>query len=414
MDPKARDDPRTTDVPITGRKLAVRLPAEWLDRLLVAVCDVEPGWPLEDAVFSVLDAAAEAMPAVSFGVRLPDPRPQAPSPVLVLRRSPALIAVEPPLEGPLFPELAFESQHPIEREPSGVLAIAANTAEDLLEIDLCTALAGRLSLALGAALRTARSSAEGAPGARSPSIAPPSSEGRRQAVHTDRLAGLGRVVAGVVHELNNPVTSILSYADYLRRKAERGPLEPADLERIARIEEAAQRIHGFSRELITYARPAGELPVPLVIHDVIDRALLFCEHVLDGARVAVERHYGAVTPVRGRGGQLAQVFVNLFTNAANAMEDGGGTLGIHTSLDPTGQFVHIAVIDTGRGIAEDVLPRLFEPFFTTAGPGGGTGLGLSIVRDIVERHRGRVWAERRPFAGAVFHVALPVVAEGAD
>lgn len=402
MDSESNKEPRTTDVPITGRKLAVRLPAEWLDRLLVAVCEVEPGQPLEDAVSALLDAAASALPPVSFGVRVPDPRPGARSPVLVVRRTPNLIAAEPPLEGPLFPELAVESQHAIDREPAGVLAIAANDPDVLPETTAVSALASRLSLALGAALRIARQVQR-----TSPSLPPPDGE-RIHAVNNDKLAGLGRVVAGVVHELNNPVTSILAYSEYLRRKAERGPLEPADLERISRIEEAAQRIHGFSRELIAYARPSTEVPVPLVIHDVIERALMFCDHVLARARITVERAFGEVKPIRGVAGQLAQVFVNLFTNAANAMSESGGTLSIRTSLDGDSRRVLITVVDTGCGIAEHALPRIFEPFFTTTEGVGGTGLGLSIVRDIVESHRGRVWAERRAGAGAAFHVELPV------
>lgn len=414
MDPETKDEPRTTDVPITGRKLAVRLPSEWLDRLLVAVCEVEPGQPPEDALGAVLGAASAALPHASFGVRVPFP-----SSILAIRRSPHLIAAEPPLEGPLFPELAFESQFAVDiggpdrpsapaapgqldLEPSGLLSIAANDPDVLPESPALAALASRLSLALGSALRIARQ----APRA-SRSIPPVSREIRSRAVNHDKLAGIGRVVAGVVHELNNPVTSILAYSEYLRRKAEHAPLEHADLERLARIEEAAQRIHAFSRSLIAYARPTAEVPAPLLIHDVLDRALVFCEHVL--TRVTVERAFGEVKPVRGVGDQLAQVFVNLFTNAANAMSEVGGTLRIQTSLAESGRTVHITVIDTGRGIAEHALPRIFEPFFTTTESDGGTGLGLSIVRDIIESHDGRVWAERRAGMGAVFHVTLPAV-----
>lgn len=404
MDPETKNDPRTTDVPITGRKLALRLPAEWLDRLLVALCEIEPGEPLEEALGAVLDAAAAALPHVSFGVRLPDPRAASDSGLLVLRRTPSLVAADPPPSGPLFPELALESQHPIDRVSAGVLSIAANDPAALPESAAVAALASRLSLTIGAALRTAQQIPRA-----SASVPPPGD--RMHAVHKDKLAGLGRVVAGVVHELNNPVTSILAYSEYLRRKAERGPLEPADIDRLARIEEAAQRIHGFSRELIAYARPSTEVPVPLVIHDVIDRALLFCEHVLGRARITVERELGEVRPVRGIGGQLAQVFVNLFTNAANAMSETGGTLCIRTGYDERTGLVHITVIDTGAGIAEHVFPHIFEPFVTTCETGGGTGLGLSIVRDIVEAHRGRVWAERRAGAGAAFHVTLPAAAD---
>ena len=422
MDAERNKKTRNSEIPITERKPAVRLPAEQLDRLLIAVCELTPGQDPEVSVGSILSAAVSFAPGVAFGVRVADFRPLSASPALVVRRaavdgaaassprpseqSPTKSAAAPPLEGPLFPELACESQHPIEFEPEGVLAIASNDPAALPAGPNGDALISRISLALGAALRASRQLG------RRPTSIPPSDDQRRQAVQSDKLAGLGKIVAGVVHELNNPVTSILAYAEYLRRKATRGPLDAADLERIDRIEEAAQRVHGFARQLIAYARPSIDIAVPLVIHDVIDRALLFCEHVLGPSRVTVERAFGRVLPINGIGNQLAQVFVNLFTNAANAMSTTGGTLRIETSLDGDGdgegEAVHVIVTDTGCGIGEEALPRIFEPFFTTSETGDGTGLGLSIVRDIVEAHRGRVWAERREGAGAAFHVVLPV------
>lgn len=417
-----RKSKRPSSIPITERRTAARLPAEHTDRLLIAVCETEPGQDPEDAIASILDIAAQIVPGVAFGVRVPvlddgaadrsaaaggadGASSDRPRRVIVVRRASFLIVPSSPATGPVFPELACESQHPIDFEPEAVLAVGSTDPEALRDAGVSPALVTRIALATGAALRIARQ------------IVPlPASvrDGReqRKAAEKDKLAGLGRVVAGVVHELNNPVTSILAYAEYLRRKAERGPLDAADLERIARIEEAARRIHGFSRDLIAYARPSTELPVPLVIHDVVDRALTFCEHVLSPARVKVEREFGEVKPVRAIGGQLAQVFVNLFMNAAHAMRPHGGTLRIGTRLDADGAAVHVTVSDTGAGIAEHALPRIFEPFFTTNEGADGTGLGLSIVREIVEAHRGNVWAERRDGVGATFHVVLPV--DGAE
>lgn len=371
------------------------MPAEELDRLLVAVCETEPGQDIEDAIASVLDVAAAFAPSAAFGVRVPDPIKGSDPRHIVVRRSGLLLAPEAPQSGPLFPDLPCESQYPIDYEPEGVLAIASHD-ESAVPAGMAPALATRVGLAVGAALRVAR---------QAPMTSARDPGERRTSEHKDKLAGLGKVVAGVVHELNNPVTSILAYAEYLRRKAERGSLDSADLERISRIEEAARRIHGFSRDLIAYARPSTEIAVLLGVHDVIDRALTFCEHVLGPAGVTIDRAYGEIKPVRAIGGQLTQVFVNLFMNAAHAMSPGGGTLRIVTMLD--GAAVHVTVSDTGQGIAEHALPRIFEPFFTTSDSGEGTGLGLSIVREIVEAHRGAVWAERRDGSGAAFHVVLP-------
>jgi two-component system, NtrC family, sensor kinase len=148
--------------------------------------------------------------------------------------------------------------------------------------------------------------------------------------------------------------------------------------------------------------------VPLSIQDVLERSLELCDHLLVPERFTIERAFAEVPAVLGIDGQLSQVFINLFTNAANAMGEDGGTLRIETSLHDTGRTVHVVVSDTGCGLSDAILSRIFEPFFTTHAGRGGTGLGLSIVRGIVESHRGRVWAERREGTGAAFHVTLPL------
>ena len=152
-----------------------------------------------------------------------------------------------------------------------------------------------------------------------------------------------------------------------------------------------------------------EVPAPVPIHDVIDRALVFCEHVLDQTGVLVERNFGSVPPVRGVAGQLTQVFVNLFTNAAHAMNEGGGCLSVTTELIGD-DGVAITIIDDGHGIDLDHLPRIFEPFFTTKPDGTGTGLGLSIVRNIVTAHGGAIRAVGNAPRGTVFRVELPAAA----
>jgi len=408
MDPERKSDSHPSEMPVTERKVAVRLPAEWLDRLLVAVCEIEPGQELEDGIGAILDTALSLVPQAAFGVRAPDGRATSSRTSLTVRRTSHLVAAHPPADGALFPELAEERHFPIDFEPDGLLAVASNDPTVLAEGGPGAMLVSRLALAVGTALRTMRQHA------RARARVSEADDLRRSVVQNDKLAGLGKVVAGVVHELNNPVTSILAYADYLRRKAERGAIDASDVERLIRIQEAAQRIHGFSRDLVAYSRPSTEVPVPLNVHDVIDRALVFCEHVLDRTHVTVERTFGEVKPVRGLGGQLAQVFVNLFTNAANAMSETGGTLHIQTTLAEQDRSVKITVSDTGQGIGDDTLPRIFEPFFTTSADGEGTGLGLSIVRSIVESHRGSVWADRTEGAGAAFHVMLPVAPDEDD
>lgn len=229
-----------------------------------------------------------------------------------------------------------------------------------------------------------------------------------QMIQAEKLASLGQIAAGVVHELNNPLTSIIAYSDMLSRRLATGQIEEADIERVQRINEAAQRILKFSRDLVAYARPAGDVPGPVLLHEVIDKALVFCEHEFVENQVTVDRDLHDGLPlVRGIAGQLTQVFVNLFTNAAHAMTSSGGALVVRTRPGDTPDWVKVEVIDEGHGIETQHLNQIFEPFFTTKTDGRGTGLGLAIVRGIVTAHGGTLVASSIPERGAVFCLTLP-------
>ncbi|WP_394837059.1 ATP-binding protein [Pendulispora rubella] len=231
-----------------------------------------------------------------------------------------------------------------------------------------------------------------------------------QMVQAEKLASLGQIAAGMVHELNNPLTSIVAYTDYLTKRwmAKREHADPDELERLRRIGESAHRLLRFTRDLVTYARPAGEIPIPVVLHGVIDQALVFCEHLLGETSTRVERRFGdGVLPVRGLPEQLTQVFVNLITNACHAMPR-GGILTISTELVDAERSVRVVVADTGCGILLEDQARIFTPFFTTKKDGKGTGLGLAIVKSIVETHNGNIAVESEPDRGATFALVLPV------
>ena len=237
---------------------------------------------------------------------------------------------------------------------------------------------------------------------------------QRQMIQTEKLASLGQIVAGVVHELNNPLTSIIAYSDYLKKRAllrDQGGAEVSDdVERLSRIGEAAERILRFSRDLVAYARPSTDIPGPVSLPDVIDKAIVFCEHEFSKSSVVVQKRLEPNLPlVRGIAGQLTQVFVNLFTNAAHAMLGNGGALDIIAERADE-ETVIASIADEGAGIATEDIEQIFEPFFTTKVEGVGTGLGLAIVRDIVTQHGGNLTAARRDGGGTVFTLHLPVVA----
>jgi PAS domain S-box-containing protein len=228
-----------------------------------------------------------------------------------------------------------------------------------------------------------------------------------QVIHAEKLATLGQLAAGIVHEINNPLTSISVYGEYLLSKLKRTGAEHADLKRVERILRSSDRIMSFTRNLLTYARPSKEEAQPVVLNDALREAVGFCEHILREARVSVELTYGENLPrVNAVPGQLHQVFVNLITNACNAAPEEGGRARMSTRLHGHDR-IHIEIQDNGVGIQAAELDRVFEPFFSTRRKGTGTGLGLSIVKNIVEAHRGTIEIDSEAGRGTTVLVTLP-------
>lgn len=228
----------------------------------------------------------------------------------------------------------------------------------------------------------------------------------RQVVEAEKMASMGKLAAGVVHELNNPLTSITVYAEYLAQKLATGRVEASDAAKAEKILEGAQRIQKLTRDLVSYSRPASEEPEPLEFNEVVEQGLSFCEHIISKHDVRLTRELGQnLGRTLGNRNRLLQVVINLITNACQAME-GGGELAVSTRRE--GEWIVLGVVDTGVGIPEKDLEHIFEPFFTTKKPGEGTGLGLSIVARIVEHHRGSIRVKSQPGHGTSFEVWLPV------
>jgi PAS domain S-box-containing protein len=232
-----------------------------------------------------------------------------------------------------------------------------------------------------------------------------------RAEHYQRLAGFGRLAAGIVHELNNPLTSINVYADSLLIKHRHGGLEGPDVEKLRRIKDAGERIQRFSRDLITYARPSADKLERVDLAALMEQAASMCEPALKEAGARVATRFDAAPQVMGVKASLVQVFVNLVTNAAQALKERGGTVTL--GLASVGDSVAATVTDDGRGMTPEVKSRIFEPFFTTKPDGQGSGLGLSIVQGIVGRHAGTIGVESLPGEGTTFTVLLPKNPPGA-
>ncbi len=397
----------------------VSIPATWLDQLLALAHEV----PLEQgeaALLQVLTVGLErVVPEVRVAIQL-RPGVVATDPRRMLWTEPPK-SDERPRSARAFPDAAYERSVTL---PGAVACGSLHFASD--EDVLSSEASPHVQVQDRAAAVVAQVIARGKAEEEAVALRRELRSSDAQMIQVEKLASLGQIAAGMVHELNNPHTSIAAYTDFLlRRAASRPGTEPDDVERLRRIAESATRMLRFTRDLGSYARPSGDVPIAVQLNAVIDRALAFCEHEVAGAGVVVERRFDPqLGPVRGLPEQLAQVFVNLVTNACHALARPTGgdpaeagrspVLTISTtsgSGDQRGRVI-VVVHDNGRGIAGENLHRLFTPFFTTKPAGRGTGLGLSIVKKIVDGHGGEIRAESDRGSGTSFILAFPVETGG--
>ncbi|HEX8355512.1 MAG TPA: ATP-binding protein [Pyrinomonadaceae bacterium] len=225
----------------------------------------------------------------------------------------------------------------------------------------------------------------------------------RQLFESEKLAAVGRLAASIAHEVNNPLEAIKNSLYLLTTSR--------DVEKNARFLEVArketERVSHIIRQMLGFARRTGEVEW-VAVNQLIEETLILVEKRMKQARVEVARSFDERLPkVRARADQLRQVFLNLLLNAQQSMEK-GGRITVRTSLyeqalQPT---VSVRISDTGRGIGEVDLARIFEPFFSTRAK--GTGLGLWVTQDIVRHHGGRIEATSEEGAGTTFNVILPV------
>jgi signal transduction histidine kinase len=235
-----------------------------------------------------------------------------------------------------------------------------------------------------------------------------------QIVRSEKLASIGQLVAGIAHEINNPVNAIVNTVGPLEEAVgeldspdagsrQEAAKEVRDMVRV--VQRGAQRTKAIVTALHNYSRTDDESVVEFDIDRSIDDSLELLRHLLK-QNVTVVKKYGEPGRVRGHAGQINQVFMNLLTNAAQALAGrDAATITIETRGDADG--VEVKITDNGPGIPAAVLPRIFDPFFTTKDVGEGTGLGLSIVHELVERHGGTIHCDTQLGEGTTFTVKLP-------
>ncbi len=230
-------------------------------------------------------------------------------------------------------------------------------------------------------------------------------------LHVEKMASLGKMAAVVAHEVNNPLSGILTYAKLLRKWVGSGQVakEKHDeaLECLELIAAESRRCGDLIKNLLTLSRTAPMNVQFSDLHAVIDRCLLLVRHQLEMGGVELQLRRGEDFPlVSCDPAQIEQVLLALIMNAIDAMPR-GGNLWIETRLSSDEAEVEILVRDDGAGIAPDVLEHIFEPFLTTKERGHGVGLGLAISRGIVERHNGRIEVQSELGKGTTFTVSLP-------
>ena len=228
---------------------------------------------------------------------------------------------------------------------------------------------------------------------------------QEQLIQSEKLSAIGQLIAGVAHELNNPLASVLGFADFL---SESSQTPDALAEPIRVIQQEAQRAAGIVRNLLTFARKQGQERRRVEIGPILQRTVQLLNNQLIGLRVEPRLQVDLDLPaVDGNPNQLQQVFLNMINNGAQAIAgaERGGTVVVRARTWLDGVAVDIS--DDGPGIAEEHHGRVFEPFFTTKAEGEGTGLGLSISQGIIKEHGGRIVLKSSPGEGATFTIELP-------
>ncbi len=236
------------------------------------------------------------------------------------------------------------------------------------------------------------------------------------ALHTEKMASIGKMAAVLAHEINNPLSGILTYAKLLRKWTDREQPPHDDAGRTRRqdicdsldlIASESRRCGDLVKNLLTFSRTTPMNLQPANLNQVVERSLRLVQHQLDLAGIQVQPQLDPDLPqVLCDAAQIEQVILALVMNALDAMPQ-GGNLWLTTGFSREQNQVHIVVRDDGSGIPPEILPRIFEPFLTTKETGRGVGLGLAISHSILERHNGNIEVQSEVGRGTAFTVTLP-------
>ncbi len=223
-----------------------------------------------------------------------------------------------------------------------------------------------------------------------------------QLIQAEKLSSIGRLSAGIAHELNSPLQGLMGLLKIYQRRAQK---DSKEYEQLSRMAAASEYMAKIVLDLTTFARQSKGEPTELDLREVIESTLGFSAPQLEKKGIKIIKKYADPPPViRGDKGQLQQVVLNMLTNAGDAMPN-GGELFIETRGDNGNVIVQFE--DTGEGIPKEILPKIFDPFFTTKPPGKGIGLGLALTHGIVQGHGGEIAVRSEPGKGTNFTITFP-------
>lgn len=227
-------------------------------------------------------------------------------------------------------------------------------------------------------------------------------EAQAKLIQSEKLAGMGTMAAGVAHEINNPLQVIIGMAEMIQEGEELAQVREDTRE----ILQASERIRHITENLTRYSRNVKTIErKPINLNDVIERSIGMARFSSEFRQIEVTKELDEIPDITANFGEMQQVFINLLTNAAQAMAD-EGTLTIGTASNSN--RITVLVKDTGEGIPEENLEKIFDPFFTTKEAGKGTGLGLHVIRQIVEKHGGKIEVKSEVDRGTSFTLLFPI------
>lgn len=225
-----------------------------------------------------------------------------------------------------------------------------------------------------------------------------------QLIQSEKLSAVGEFVAGIAHELNNPLTSVIGFGELLKEAS----LTPKHQSYLQYIVRSTERCHKIVQGLLSFARQHPPERKPVSVNGMVEGVLEILAYEMRTSNIQIEREFDPELPlVVGDSHQLQQVILNILNNARQAMEGRQASGRIRIGTEKAGPNVRIIMEDTGPGISKENLARIFDPFFTTKPVGKGTGLGLSLCYGIVKEHGGTITAHSIPGKGATFIIELP-------